>query len=161
MADDVRERHRLRPGEFERQPRRCLPAQEEGDSRDDIIELYDLDASHLRHNRQDRQSREPAEQRAAAISRASDDHRRPQNDPIQIAPHQRLVAGKFGLREPAGRFAIDADRRDMHDPANAHPFAGFEQSGHAVEMNALQGVARGVLQSAGAIDDSIDAPDMS
>ena len=49
----------------------------------------------------------------------------------------------------------------MHEPANAQPFAGFEQSGHAVEMNALQGVARGVLQSAGAIDDGIDAPDMS
>src|SRR5687768_15417463 len=45
----------------------------------------------------------------------------------------------------------------MHDPFDAKPLAGSEQSGDTIAMDALDIVARPVLQRASAIDDRIDA----
>ena len=58
--------------------------------------------------------------------------------------------------EPGRRLAVDADRREMHDPPDAGTFAGRKQRRDAVGMDAAGRVGRRILQHPGAIDDRVD-----
>ena len=108
-----------------------------------------------------RQRREPAEQRAAAVGLA-----RPTTTDGRRTTHSRSRA--ISASSPAslvrakavGGAAVDADRRDLHDAPHARLLAGREQRGGAAGMHAGGGVARAVLQHAGAVDDRVDAGQM-
>ena len=72
------------------------------------------------------------EQRAAAVGLPPHDHRRPQDHPVEVARHQRLVAGELAAGEGGGSaIAVDADRRDLHHAPHARLLAGRKQRGGA------------------------------
>ena len=77
-----------------------------------------MQRSGIRHHRQDGQGREPAEQRAAAVSRRAEHDRRAQDHPVEIAAHQHLIPLDLGAGEIGRGGTVDPDRREMDDPAH-------------------------------------------
>ena len=147
----------LRSGDLQRNPDRRAGPQEVQHRRHEVVELDHLQQPRARHARQHRQRGQAAEQRAAAIGRAPDHHGGPQDHPVEVAAHQRLIADVLAAGEGGGGAAVDADGGDMHDAPHARLLAGREQGGRPVHVHAGCGIARAVLQHAGAVDDRVDA----
>jgi len=97
----------------------------------DIVEKYDLELPGVRHDRNDREGGQTAHEGACSERGAPDHHGRAQDDPIEVALHQRVVAGKLCPGKRAGGFPVHADCGEVNDPADPQLLTSSEQARNA------------------------------
>jgi hypothetical protein len=106
-AHHVLERQGLRSGDLEGEPRRSIRVDEHLDRAHHVLEAHDLKQSGIRHDRQPGQCGEAPEKRACAVGSRAEHDGGAQDDPVEIACHQRFVALKLGARKGRGLGPVD------------------------------------------------------
>ena len=66
---------------------------------DQVLKVHDLQSARLSDVRHNWQRGEPSEQSASAVGRVPDHHRWPQNHPVEISHHERLIPSRLAPRD--------------------------------------------------------------